>query len=211
MRPSVILVFALAGCGGTTAGIDLTGQNDGGIGDGAAGNDATTGRDAGGTDGSTLVDSSTGGTCAGPSAVFTMTAKGSFCIGHACQPTWLTILAPDGTELGLDYTCGTDCATCISRPCPPGPCAIPFPVPAGGETTTWNGLYFTNETRTCNGASTTCYQARCAAPGRYTARMCGYARQDEGGPECTTADTATCTDVPFDWPPTASVSGTIGP
>lgn len=207
-----LLVLVPVACGGSTAGVDLQGaDDDAGLVD-ASRDDAGAVRDGSGGDGGGSSDAG-GGACTGPGAIFTMIPKGAFCMGHNCNGAWLTILAPDGATLdtGSSFMCGTDCATCISQPCPPGPCAVPSPVPPAGVTTTWNGRYFTNETRTCKGASVSCLQARCAAPGRYTARMCGFARLDDGGLSCNESNTATCTDVPFDWPNAASVTGTIGP
>jgi hypothetical protein len=199
MRPSWLLPLALAACSGASA-VDL----DGGVSDGATGDGGS------GGEGGTVPDG--GGACSGQAASFQLTTKGPFCRGHAgdCSNTWLTILGPDGKALGFDNLCGTDCATCLTKPCP-NLCAAPSPIPAAGVTEMWNGTYYTSETRVCNGVGTGCFQARCAVPGRYVARMCGYATVGGGGLPCTGAPTPTCTDVPFDWPTTGTVSGTIGP
>jgi hypothetical protein len=185
------------------------GSADGGLAaDGSSrGTDAT----GGAGDASSKIDGAVGDCGAFPVTFELKAMGGPFCTGHRCQPGWFTVLSPNGTPLLGGSICGTDCATCVTTPCPPLPCMFPTPVPPEGVQATWSGAYFTEETTTCNGQSTACARKRCAAPGHYTVRMCAYARQDDGGALCTTVDTPTCVELPFDWPSTATVIGTVGP
>jgi hypothetical protein len=86
-------------------------------------------------------------------------------------------------------------------------------VPDGGVTQSWDGTWFNSVTSSACGATTQCFQQQCAAPGRYTAHMCLYKSQGDGGTleTCAAAQTRTCTDVAFDWPTMGTVSGVVGP
>ena len=138
---------------------------------------------------------------------------GDYCVGaaDACNGTWLSITAPDGTALAIDQGCVTACDACQPIACP-ALCVAPSRLTADGVTQDWLGSAFMPST--CAG-STLCAERSCAPAGRYVAHMCAYA--DTGprdGPSCSSAAAPTCTDVPFDWPPSgpgqATVLGTIG-
>jgi hypothetical protein len=80
---------------------------------------------------------------------------------------------------------------------------------AAGVKRTWDGTYYAPST--C-GAGEACVTPSCIAPGHYTAQMCAY--PDLGGNDpygvCASAQVPTCTTVSFEWPPAASIDGTIG-
>jgi hypothetical protein len=77
----------------------------------------------------------------------------------------------------------------------------------------WDGTSYNSVTTSSCVGGGSCYQRLCAAPGRYTARMCLYKNVGDGGIGmlCPAAQKPLCTDVPFDWPPTGTVSGAVGP
>ncbi len=137
----------------------------------------------------------------------------SYCLGTpgTCSSEWLVIRAADGGALSIDAPCLTTCAQCQPIACS-NLCAIPSPLGDGGTTRSWDGTTFPSST--CGG-SLSCYDTSCAPAGSYVATMCGYVNTapDASLPGCTSGQTPTCTDVPFDWPPpsgTATVTGTIG-
>jgi hypothetical protein len=84
-----------------------------------------------------------------------------------------------------------------------------------GAMTTWDGSYF--QASTC-GAGKSCFEDACAPPGKYLAHMCAYPDGEDGGagpfcsfnPQAVPAK-AVCVEVPFDFPSTGVVEGTIGP
>jgi hypothetical protein len=77
-----------------------------------------------------------------------------------------------------------------------------------GESTEWDGTVW--QPGTC-GAQMSCLGPKCAAPGRYVAKMCASHSVPDGGPlmQCSPTPVLTCVDVPFDYPTTAVVEGKI--
>jgi hypothetical protein len=202
----------MAGCGGAAFTVD------GGPGD----MDAAA--DGGGDGASTPPDSASPPVDASPDAagcvvatvrLELMAASGeSFCAGGSgagCASDWVTVRpAGGGDALPLEAPCVTACNVCMPVACP-ALCAAPTEVPAGGIMRSWDGTYFASGT--C-GAGLSCATASCAPAGHYIATMCGYAKTgpDASVGSCRGVSTATCTDVPFDWPPSqdgALVVGTL--
>jgi len=153
-----------------------------------------------------------GAVCASGSITFVFQAEDAaqFSIGAAasCANVWLTILAADGNERVVDRPCLPDCSDCEPYGCPAS-CAAPQHMTSSGVSRTWDGAYYASGT--CGGGAS-CVERQCVGPGRYTARMCAYRDLGTNGPNglCAPASTPTCTDVPFDWPPAATVNGTLG-
>jgi hypothetical protein len=136
----------------------------------------------------------------------------AWCLGapQGCSAEWLTVKDSSGSGLARANNCGTPCATCTPMGCP-AYCAMPSELKVGGATTTWEGQIFV--AGTC-GASMSCQSPSCAAPGRYTAVMCAFPNPSPDGGlglSCATGAAAaqTCVEVPFDYPGTATVSGTL--
>jgi hypothetical protein len=96
----------------------------------------------------------------------------------------------------------------MAKPCP-GLCAAPQPMKSP-EQRTWDGTYYTSST--C-GTGSSCLAPACAAPGSYVARMCAHKNMaPDAGLSCNAVNqTATCVDIPFTWPPSGPVQGSIGP
>jgi hypothetical protein len=188
-----LLIATLSACNGAVAGSSL--------GDAAPPGDAST--DARPSD---------GGACASGSITFTFRAEdpATYCIGapSSCADVWLTILGADGREVVIDRPCLADCADCQPYGCPAS-CAAPQHMTAAGVTRTWDGTYYASGT--C-GASLACVQPSCISRGTYTARMCAYPDVGASMPNgiCSPAETPKCTDVAFDWPPAATVEGSLG-
>jgi hypothetical protein len=200
----VAIILGVGACTAGSGGVPLDGGVAGDDG-GANGDGRVQPGEGGGVEGG-------GGGCTGtgPAVTFTMHAStAGYCLGPgSCNVTWLTILLPNGTAAVLDNLCATDCATCQGRPCP-GSCQASSPVPRDGQSTTWNGNYYTQSS--CGNAPS-CLAPQCAAPGRYTARFCAYKSDTDGGMPCLSGGTPpppSCTDVPFDWPAGAGVNGTV--
>jgi len=126
-------------------------------------------------------------------------------------PIWLSLLDDSGTPLQVPVLSGcpgspsdlcTDCAGCSSVWCG---CAIglfPSPLLDAGVSLTWDGKRVA-PTGTCGGAA--CGSLLVASPGRYGARMCGYA----GGFGQFNCGGQVCVTVPFDYPSDAAVVGTL--
>jgi hypothetical protein len=51
--------------------------------------------------------------------------------------------------------------------------------------------------------------ATCVPPGKYIARMCANRATGDGGNFCMSDPMATCVDVPFDYPASATVVGVL--
>ena len=153
-----------------------------------------------------------GSTCDSGSITFTFHAgsPADYCIGApgSCADVWLTILDAQGRPLDIDRPCLPDCGDCQPYGCPAS-CAAPQRMTATGVKRTWDGTYYASST--C-GSSAACVARSCVAAGHYTARMCAYRDVGGSGPSgfCSPAQTPECTDVSFDWPPAASIEGSIG-
>jgi hypothetical protein len=86
-------------------------------------------------------------------------------------------------------------------------------MPASGVDTTWSGESWSSGTF-CGANRNACLSRMCAAPGRYLAHMCAYMvdeSDDAGALDCrqSASKTPTCVDVPFDYPMTKTVTGTL--
>ncbi len=154
------------------------------------------------------------GGCASGSLTFVMrsAAGEAFCLGapDSCSGDWLSIADPAGHTLSLDAPCTTRCSDCVMVACPVL-CQMPSSMPDGGAQRVWDGSNYA--AATC-GAGTSCVSPTCAAPGTYTATMCGYRDQaDAGEPYCAAEPGATCRTTTFAWPPApgvATIETTIG-
>jgi hypothetical protein len=129
----------------------------------------------------------------------------------ASGPT-IQILDSSGQPLVLSISCSdTRCDTCQGTPCPgyfcpPGTVAENIP----GAKMDWDGLYYARST--CS-ASTSCFAASYAAPGRYTARFCaspGSISAPSGTSVCMVSGPAVCSSIEFDFPSAGSVKKTLG-
>ncbi len=146
----------------------------------------------------------------------------SFCTNN-CGTTWVTVVPPDGgPALTLTNFCRTTCDICQPLVCagaapsgdgPPGngtaaACAAPQPFPAMGESYSWDGFLWT--TGTCGPNGYACVSRSCSTPpGKYIARMCANRRTSDAGTFCMYDPVQTCVDVPFDYPATGVVEGTL--
>src|SRR5581483_8551371 len=134
------------------------------------------------------------GACSG-TVTFRLKANGGvYCVGSQCSSNWLTVSTMSGAPVGTAPLCGVRCSTCVAIPCPPLPCFIPQPLPAGGATMTWDG---TNWTQSTCGAQLSCAQQQCAPPGHYVARMCASPAVVNGltSMQCSLDPPPTCVDV----------------
>lgn len=209
------VVAVVAACSGGTTGVGVQPSSDGGLVDGGGGGDS--GRDAAARTGSCGGDL-TGG-ARGATVDFELSATGSFCTGSpgTCDPTWLTILDGKGATLAHASSCATSCGDCQPVGCPAN-CPQPSTLPADGVRETWDGRIFTANTCKNGGdGELSCFDLNCAPAGHYIARMCAFRVEGDGGvgPNAcsglSSSQKPTCTDVPFDWPTSATVRGTLAP
>jgi hypothetical protein len=196
--------------------------------------DASTSADASRPDGASYAAddgaSHDGGCTIGTVIDFRLAVAGGsttrYCTGPAgtCNAAPLTILSADtGEALDRTVNCLPSCAECGPIACAPIPCIPPFLVTAADASPpiqSWDGRY--TRAGTCGPQSQRCGDVACARPGRYIARICGYAESPDAsassiggsfGSVCpATAAAPTCVDVSFAWPPEsdASVVGIIG-
>lgn len=202
---AALLTGSLLACGTSAS----SGSSDEGGGGSSSGG---SGRGGGG-------GSSGGGTCLTGTVDFDLHLSAAtttrYCLGPSggCAGNqWLSILPADGgTELSQVMGCVPTCESCQPVACS-NLCVITTALGEAGAHTTWDGTYL--EHTTCGG-SLDCTNDRCAPPGDYVARMCGYPESTDAsiGAECVGAATPTCVDVPFTWPPssgTATLEATIG-
>ena len=154
----------------------------------------------------------------GPTLTFVMKAPGGYCAGRpsGCDATWLSILDADGHALPLSSNCTAECSSCEPLGCP-AICPIPSPVPSEGASGAWEGRIFAPSTCTmAQGGSLSCVDPQCAPAGTYVARMCAFPGKggDAGSEPCDLASNdvkVTCVDVPFEWPSSGPITGTIAP
>ena len=183
-----LLVAFAPGCGGVAT--------DGGSDAGGAG--------AGGAAGAS-------GVCNGGTVTFSMKTSGggpgSYCVGEGCGGTWISIATAAGDPIDLERDCITDCGACQPVACP-NLCAAPRPTKPEGEQTTWDGTYWPK--KTC-GAGISCADQACATPGKYVATMCATSNAIQTGGFCNGGGMSTCVDVPFVYPTSAIVEGTLPP
>jgi len=133
-------------------------------------------------------------------------AGGDYCINN-CAGLWVTIVG--GTKpVTLTHGCVTTCEQCTPIACDIA-CVPPQHVKPEGETFTWDGTMW--EQSKCGPQMFACVNQVCSVPpGRYTARMCANRATGDGGTGfCTSDPTPTCVDVPFDYPTSATVEGTL--
>lgn len=132
---------------------------------------------------------------------------------------WLTIFCPAGNQIDLSptgLTGGADCADCTGG-------SFSYPIgsfwaalgDAGTMTQTWNGVFYAVGVG-CPGLiqepppvlEGACLMPGCAPAGRYVARMCVCAPAAFSALSSTCSET-TCIEVPFDYPSTSVVFGTL--
>jgi len=170
-----------------------------------------------GTGGSTGTGGTGGGPpeCAMQTVSFKMVAGGTptagdYCVGLSCGLTWLSIKTQAGQPVDFGGGCITTCGDCKPVVCAgTGACAAPHRMNPNGEQQTWNGQYWTRST--C-GAGIACSNAQCATPGsHFVATMCAYpsTNPDSGSFICTSTNTPTCVDVPFDYPTPGVIEGVL--
>jgi len=135
-----------------------------------------------------------------------------WCIGApgSCGGQTMTILDASG-PLELYTFCQMDCDTCTRSICPPVVCELPFELTSAGSAFIWDGTYVTQNT--CGALATACLHNHCAAPGKYQFQVCGFADPDPTSANaCSSAASTTsqtCTQITFDYPPTAPVVVTM--
>jgi hypothetical protein len=189
-----------AGMAGTSAGMG-----------GGAGTGGSSGGGAGAGGGSQDGGSQDGGACVSSTVTFQIkAASGSWCLGQSCSTGWVSIRDASGNLVNRSNLCQTSCDTCNMTLCPPLFCALPSPMLAAGAIETWDGTFF--ESSTCGANGRPCVAKGCAHPAKYTAVMCAAANPSpDSGTGCSgvTAVQQTCVEVPFDYPPTAPVVGTL--
>jgi hypothetical protein len=124
---------------------------------------------------------------------------------------WYSIARAGGTPLRIFLgTTTTTCQACDDRIYPIG--STCGSVPADGAVAVWTCRAL-GETSTCNvkdaaGEPVSCATATCAPPGHYVVTMCGAPSTGT----CETIDTdGSCITVPFDYPSTSEVIGTLPP
>jgi hypothetical protein len=139
--------------------------------------------------------------------------------GHASW--WYSVATADGAPLQIFLEPSVECEGCFvvgNLPVGPGTCA---PLPDGGAAATWNGSIVTGSSM-CDAVS--CQVTGCAPAGNYVATLCAYALDDclvgDAG-DCPNAnyenaclasvDGGVCVSVPFEYPTTAEVVGTLPP
>jgi hypothetical protein len=97
---------------------------------------------------------------------------------------------------------------CAPPQCPGFPC-VPMGSRFTGGDFVWSGVYY--DSSTCGGGAG-CFIQRFARPGRYTAAMCAtpgaLSAPDGGGPVCA-KEAQRCVELPFDFPSSTVVEGTL--
>lgn len=105
--------------------------------------------------------------------------------------------------------CSPDCSTCSrSGPCPLIPACMPESVTK--LAVAWDGGYY--ESSYC-GATVPCEQKTFAKPGKYRAKFCaapGNLTKMNGLSQCSPSGPAQCSTVDFDYPSSATVTGSVG-
>ena len=216
-----LLTLTLFACAGTTS----IGNGDGnGIGGanssvgGAAGNNSVGGGAGVANNGgrSSVGGSSSNDNCPGTTVNFQVVpapnSPTQWCLGMpgSCGGQTMTILDASGA-LGLSSYCQMACETCTMNLCPPLACLLPVELTNAGSNYSWDGTYVISSN--CGSSATACMAKRCAAPGRYQFRACGFANPDPTSTSaCSTAPsttTQTCTQVTFDYPATTPVVVTM--
>jgi hypothetical protein len=213
----LLLVGVLFACGG---GDPVGDSNPGDAGDAGDAGAATTSP----PDASVSIDSgsrkdASADECPIGSITFVLETKtGAFCTGPVAlgctnDSPWINIFEASGPLTTVVYapSCGvTNCGSCETESCPKHLCEAPIVIPPEGIQTTWTGVRYAGDTCKQNGSSlSSCQKAFCVAPGHYVARMCGYLADGDATTCGSASPTPTCTDVPFDWPMTSTLTGTL--
>jgi hypothetical protein len=219
-KPCVcILGCALVACGGRT---DKSGLSAGATGTSAAVGETTGGStlvggsgSGGSNSGGAIGSGGAGGgdNCPSTTVNFQVVpspnSTASWCMGtpsSMCGGVELTILDAAG-PLELSNLCQVDCQTCARTLCPPMPCLQPQALTSSGIALAWSGMY--QASASCGSPSTTCATARCAAPGQYQAKVCGFVNPTPGSADgcyVSSKPDFACVQVSFDYPPTDSAS-----
>jgi hypothetical protein len=193
---------ATGGSGGTraTGGVGATGGSSGAGAGGMA---------AGGAGGSAPTASQ------GSATLRLKLAPGSAYCDDGCPPTGHiglgSVSAPKGS-MTIVPPCGSVfCDTCLANQCPGSPCG-PRTV-QDNEELTWDGTYY--EASRCGPQAMGCWRKTFAAAGQYIAIMCatpGTISQPDGGGllVCTKTGDLQCVEVPFTFPSSTPVVGTLG-
>ena len=219
---ALLLAQTILACGGTTSSGDgdsngiggAVTSNGGAAGDGnslggGAGISNNGGRSAGG--GASGVDNCPS-TTVNFQVVPALNSPTQWCLGTpgSCGGQTMTILDASGA-LGLSSYCQMSCETCTTNICPPLACFLPVQLTSTGSDFSWSGTYVTPSS--CGPSSTACQAMRCAAPGKYQFKVCGFANPDPTSTSaCSMAPSTTiqtCTQVTFDYPTTAPVIVTM--
>lgn len=195
---SMYLVASLAcamtlGCGGRTPS-DPTGG-------GATGGTGGAGGGGGLEDGSAA--------CTAGSVTFHLSATDgrntSYCVGLNCTEEWVTVHNAKGDPIPLALGCNTTCDDCRPVGCPTI-CITPKRMNPDGQRLTWDGTYWPDAI--C-GAKQSCRSKRCAAPGKYVARMCATPSTSDAGQFCVVNTMPKCVEVEFEYPSAAPIEGAI--
>ena len=123
----------------------------------------------------------------------------------------ISISDSEGHMLDLVGSCGSlSCESCSPRRCPGTPCQ-PQTLPPQEAWLVWDGSNFVGST--C-GIDAPCIRRSYATPGRYTATFCateGMLVTVDGGPSrCVTSGPMKCIELPFDFPSSVPVVGSLG-
>jgi hypothetical protein len=197
----------------------------------AAGGDGMAGSGAGGAGGS-VADGNGGTPASGVGGTGPSMSAGSVTLqlklgpGAAyCDETaacnaavnYISVRAPSGAvllpALGSDQICpAPPCDPCQPTACPNLACP-PRGVMAHDDEVIWNGSYLVMST--CGPATTRCRQPVFAQPGQYVAVMCatpGRLVTPAGGglAQCTKTGDRQCIEIPFTYPSSTPVVGTLG-
>jgi hypothetical protein len=128
--------------------------------------------------------------------------------GLGCSWLSLSCASSGSLPLSVPDIAPVDCRDCASSlPQFPIGCPVPSPTGDSGPSTFdqgWNGVYYTGGP-VCGSTPDLrpCATPLCAPAGRYVASMCGCRLADSG--PCIN----TCTEVPFDYPSSRTVVGTL--
>jgi hypothetical protein len=202
----IVLGCALVACGGLAGDSGLgSGTGTGGATGGSA---LVGGSNSGGVTGSG--GSRGGDNCPSTTVNFQVVpppdSTTSWCMGtpsSVCGGAELTILDA-ASPLELSNLCVVDCQTCARTLCPPMPCLQPEALTSSGIALMWSGTY--QASGSCGSPSTACMAARCAAPGQYQAKVCGFVNPTPSSADgcfVTSKPDFTCVQVSFDYPPTS--------
>ncbi len=142
---------------------------------------------------------------------FVVPSTKTYCQQAECGPSSSVTIKDAGGNTLVRYPgdCYTPCETCEALPCPGFACQ-PQGYAITGESFTWDGTYYAQDT--CNSAMA-CAAHSYASPGTYTAVMCatpGTLAPDQNQvDQCTPTGPVECVEVPFEFPGGSTVTGTL--